>query len=64
MAIIKKLKKTGGRAVCRSCGWTNSNPANLQANAARHAKQKKHKVIYTLKFTGEYDGRKKKNNEG
>lgn len=46
-----------GIAVCEDCGWATESYKNAQANAARHAKTHKHRVIGELGIVFGYDGR-------
>jgi len=44
-------------AECRDCEWVTQNHKNGQANAARHARAKGHKVSVEVGMNGYYDGR-------
>lgn len=56
----KAMKKASAMAVCEDCDYTYSNPVNMNAQAAKHAKFYGHRVNFELKFEGYYDGRKEK----
>ncbi|MBS3742483.1 MAG: hypothetical protein KGY74_10215 [Candidatus Cloacimonetes bacterium] len=56
----KKVRKQKGEARCMDCGWRYSNPINVNALAALHAQKKQHKVIFSLTISGNYNGRKVK----
>ena len=44
-------------AECEDCEWSSQMYKNAQANAARHAKAKGHRVHVEVGLDGYYDGR-------
>ena len=54
----KSFGVTHGIATCETCGWSNQNYKNAQATAAKHAKDKGHRVVGEVAFAYTYDNRK------
>lgn len=53
----RKYGVVHGIAECKDCGWSTTSYKNAQANAARHARARGHRVVGELGISFEYDGR-------
>lgn len=57
MSLKKRIGVTSVSAVCEDCGKSFEDYKNGQALAAKHAKDKKHRVGGEIVIMFEYDGR-------